>query len=312
MQIKKETGKPKPMNAIFSVLPIILLCLNSAVFGQLNSWEEYIKAGDTAIAKARFADAESAYREALRLSEEFKEKDPRRAVTFIKLAECLNAQSKREEAEILAQRSLSALDQAIRGSKSKDQAGEYYKTETTITILNQAAGIFVANRKYAEAESAYKRAIAIREDGARTIELPRSNEDYLRFMAQQLTQASMKLIDAYDRLAKLYFVQKRFGEAERLYSKSMKILEAEYKVEKPPVAIGLSNLAVVYAAQGKYDKAEGLFARAINIYEQSDWLDKPAVAATFENYSLLLKKIGRQAEASVMFERAREIRARLH
>jgi len=297
----------------FSVLLTMLLCLHSAVLGQPNSWEEYIKAGDTAIAQARPADAESAYREALKLSEKFKEKDPRRAVSLVKLAECLNSQSKGEEAEILAQRSLSALDKAISGSKPKDQAEEYNRTETTITILNKTADIFSVNRKYAKAESIYKRAIAIREDGARTPEAPRSNEDYLKFLAQALTDARAKLADAYDRLAKVYFVQKRFEEAELLYGKSIKILEAGYGVtNQPAVATSLSNLAVVYAAQDKYDMAEQLFARAVKTYEQSKWLDKPEVATTFENYSLLLKKTGRQAEASAMLERARQIRAKPH
>jgi tetratricopeptide (TPR) repeat protein len=300
------------MNNRFSVLLTMLLCLHSAVSGQPSSWEECIKAGDSAIDQARPADAEPAYREALKLSEKFKEKDPRRAVSLVKLAECLNSQSKGEEAEILAHRSLSALDKAISGSKPKDQAEEYNRTETTITILNKTADIFLANWKYSKAESIYKRVIAIREEDARTPEAPRSNEDYLKFLAQVLTDARAKLADAYDRLAKLYFVQKRFEEAELLYGKSIKILEAQYGPEMPPAAIGLSNLAVVYAAQDKYDMAEKLFARAVKIYEQSNWLDKPEVATTFENYSLLLKKTGRQAEASVMLERARQIRAKPH
>jgi hypothetical protein len=54
------------MNDRFSVLLIMLLCLHSAVLGQYNSWEEYIKAGDIAFAQARPSDAESAYREALK------------------------------------------------------------------------------------------------------------------------------------------------------------------------------------------------------------------------------------------------------
>ena len=301
------------MNDRFSVLLTMLLCLHSAVLGQSNSWEEYIKAGDSALAQARPANAESAYREALKLSEKFKEKDPRRAVSLVKLAECLNSQSKGEEAETLAQRSLSALDKAISGSKPKDQAEEYNRTETTITILNKTADIFLTNRNYSKAESIYKRAIAIREEDARTPAAPRSNEDYLRFLTQALTDARAKLADAYERLARLYFVQKRFEEAEPLYGKSIKILEAEYGVTNPPmIATSLSSLAVVYAAQDKYDLAERLFARAVKIYEQSKWLDKPEVATTFENYSLLLKKTGRQAEASVMLERARQIRAKLH
>jgi len=312
----------------------MLLCLHSSVWGQPDSWEEYIKAGDSAIAQARPADAEPAYREALKLSEKFKEKDPRRAVSLVKLAECLNSQSKGEEAEILAQRSLSALDKAISGSKTKDQAEEHYRTEISILILNITGDIFLANRNYSKAESTYKRAIAIREDGARSPEEPKGNEYYLKFLmqvlmegarapeepkgnehylkfpAQVLTDRRAKVAYAYDRLAKLYFVQKRFEEAELLYGKLTKILLAEYGAESPALATGLSNLAVVYATQDKYDMAEQLFARAVKIYEQSNWLDKPEVATTFENYSLLLKKTGRQAEASVMLEKARQIRAK--
>lgn len=300
------------MNDRLSILLTMFVCLHAAAaFGQRDSWGEYIRAGDSAAADARPADAESAYREALKLSEKFKSKDPRRAVSLIKLAECLNSQSKTEEAEILANRSISALDAAIRGSKPKDPAEEYYQTESTVKILNQAAGIFLANRKYPEAESIYKRVIAIREEGARTNKSPKGNEDFLRVIGQVLTQAQAKVADSYNQLARLYFVQERFEEAELLYGKSIKILEAQYGGEKPPVAASLSNLAAVYAARGKYELAEGLFARAVKIYEQSNWLDKPEVATAFENYALLLEKTGRPAEASRMLERAREVRAKL-
>jgi tetratricopeptide (TPR) repeat protein len=290
----------------------MLLCLYSAVLGQPNSWEECIKAGDSAIDQARPEDAEPAYREALKLSEKFKEKDPRRFVSLIKLAECLNSLSKGEEAEILAQRSLSAFDKYISGIKAKDLAVEYSRSEVTIMLLNKAADIFLANRNYSKAEAIYKRAIAIREEDSRTPGAPRSSEDYLKIVTQVLTDARAKVAYTYDRLAKLYFVQKRFEEAELLFGKSIKILEAEYWPETPPVATGLSNLAAVYAAQDKYDMAEKMFAHAVKIYEQSNWLDKPEVATTFENYSLLLKKTGRQAEASVMLERAHQIRAKPH
>jgi len=300
--------KPKSLGLLIG---IIFLFLHTYALGQSNSWETYIQTGDSAVAQKRYADAERAYREALKLSEKFKDKDARIALNLIKLAESLNFQSKNDEAEAFVDRSITALEKTIKSAKAKDLAEEYYKTETSAMVLDKAADIFVANRKYSEAESIYKRIVVMREAAAQIKETPKSNEDFLKFLGQAITNPQAKVADANDKLANLYLIQHRFEEAEPLYTKSIKIREAHYGANKPPVAVSLNSLATLYAMQDKYDRAEPLYVRAIDIFEQSNWLDKPEVATTFENYALLLRKTGREAEASALLDKARAIRAKL-
>lgn len=297
----------------FSILLIGVICfgLYLRAPAQSDSWETYNQTGDNALTQRRYADAELTYREALKLSEKFKEKDPRLAVILSKLAESLNLQAKREEAEAFARRALLALEKAIKGSAPKDLKEDYYKTETSALILDKVAGIFVANQKYAEAEPIYKRLIALREEAVHPKETPKSNEDFLKVLSQVATHAQGKLAEAYDRLATLYLNQRRFEEAESLYVKALKATETEYGADNPPAALRLSRLATFYAMQGKYDKAGPLYSSAVTIFEKSNWLDKPEVARTFENYALLLRQTGREAEAGAILEKAKAIRSKL-
>jgi tetratricopeptide (TPR) repeat protein len=296
---------------LVSFVGIILLFIYTLALGQGKSWETYIQTGDSAITQKRYADAEQAYREALKLSEKFRDNDARIAVNLIKLAESLNLQAKNEEAEAFATRSITALEKASKSPKSKDLAEEYYKSDTSAMILDKAADILVANRKYFEAEPIYKRIIVIREEAANVKESPKNNEDFLKLLGQAMTNAQAKVADATDKLANLYLVMRRFEDAEPLYIKSLKIREAQYGTDKPPVGISLNSLGTLYAIQAKYEKAEPLYVRAIGIFEQTKWLDDPAVATTYENYSLLLKKTGREAEAIVPLNKAKAIRAKL-
>ncbi len=296
-----------------SALPIgiLILSLQVSALGQSKSWETYNQIGDNAITQKQYADAEQAYREALKLSEKFKDKDPLKAVTLIKLAESLSLQSKNDEAETLANRALVALETAVKASKSKDPKERFYKLETSVMVLNKAAAIFVAGKKFAEAEPLYKKVIALREEAIQPKETPKSNEDHLSFLAQAMTNAQAKLAEAYDKLASLYVMQRRLEEAEPFYVKALKAWEAEYGADKPPAAIGMSRLATLYAIQGKFDKAEPLYSRALGIFESSNWLDESEVATTYENYSLLLRKSGREAEAATMLEKAKVIRNKI-
>ena len=293
------------------LIGILYLCFNISAFGQKKFFETYIQTGDNAMTQKQYGEAEQAYSEALKLAEKFKEKDPRKSSTLIKLAESMSYQSKRDEAEALADRALAALDTAVKASKSKDPKERFYMLETSVLILDKAATIFVAGQKNANAEIIYKKVIALREEALQPKETPKSNEDFLLVLAQGLSRGRAKLAEAYDKLASIYFRQRRFEEAELLFVKALKAWESEYGADKPLVAIGMSRLATVYAMQGKYDKAEPLYSRAISIFEKTNWLDRTEAATAFENYALLLKLTGREAEAATKLEKAKEIRSKI-
>ncbi len=298
-------------NSSVCLIGVIWLCLHISAFGQKNSWDKFIQAGDDALAQNRSADSEVAYREAIKLSEKFKENDPRIAATLIKLAESLNLQGKRGEAESSAKSALIALEKTLKASKSKDPAERFYKLEISVTILDKAGDILAANQKHGEAEPLYKTVIALREGAIRPQEKPKSNEDFLTFMAYAMTHPHVKLADAYYKLANFYFNQERFAEAEPFLFKALKATETEYGANKPTSAVILSKLATRYAIQKRYDQAEPLYSRAVSIFEKFDWLDQPEVAVTYDNYSLMLRRMGRETEAATFLEKAKVVRNRV-
>lgn len=286
-----------------------LACLAALAFGQDGKWDARMQAGNDAFARKQYAEAERAFGEAVKIAERFKENDTRITVGLIRLAEAMNLQSKREEAQNTARRAVVALYKA-RATEPKEVAEQLRRTEVSADILERAAAVFEANQNYTEAESTYQKLIAIREDAARSSG-SYGTDDYKKFVGQVLTRARGRVADAYDKLAGLYFSQRRYQEVEPLYQKSIQLREAEFGADSPPAGASLSHLATLYAATGKYDKAEPLFARAIRIFERLNWLNNLEAATTFENYALLLKKTGRETEAAANLAKAGAIRARL-
>ena len=92
----------------------------------------------------------------------------------------------------------------------------------------------IAQRKYAEAEELYRRALAI---SARTL-------------ANQ---------------ANAYQSQGKYAEAEELYKRALAFLEKALGASHPDVAQTLNNLADVYRVQGRSDEADQLEKRATEI-----------------------------------------------
>ena len=105
--------------------------------------------------------------------------------------------------------------------------------------LNNLAGLYRAQGRYAEAEPLYKRALAISE--------------------KALGPEHPDVGTSLNNLAVLYQAQGRYAEAEPLYKRALAIDEKALGPEHPDVATSLNNLAVLYGAQGRYAEAEPLF-----------------------------------------------------
>ena len=278
-------------------------------FGQQADWSRLTNTGDAAMASHQYSDAESAYRAALDIAEKSWKGDARISDSLVKLAESCNAQSKKEEAESLAQRSIASLEETLKTHKPKNASDEVQQSEVSASLLDKAGDIFSANQKYGEAEALYKEAIAAREKY--TAEMGKAKpraEDFYRFMAQSLVQT--KIADENDKLANLYLIQRKFPEAEASYTKSEAIREKKYGPDDPRVADSLNNLATCYAQQGQYERAEPLYTRAIAIFDRSGDTEHPQRITTLKNYALLLKKVGRDAESAEILQRANAMRAK--
>ena len=154
-------------------------------------------------------------------------------------------------------------------------------------LLNQT-GLYLNDRaKYAEAESLYKRAIAM---GEKTLGAEHPN------VATRLNN-----------LAALYWNQGKYTEAEPLYQRAIAIGEKTLGAEHPDLATRLNNLALLYANQGKYIKAEPLYQRAIAIDEKTLGTEHPGVATDLNNLANLYWNQGKYAEAEPLYQRALKI-----
>ena len=139
---------------------------------------------------------------------------------------------------------------------------------------------------------------------------PHNNEDFFRFLIKTAMNAQGSLANAYEKLAALYFQERKFQQAARLYEKSQPIREIS-SADIRPLAQLLGNLASCYAMESKYDQADPLFRRAIALYEESNWLETREALGIMQDYALLLSRTGRTTEAKTMLEKAQAIQTRL-
>jgi tetratricopeptide (TPR) repeat protein len=110
------------------------------------------------------------------------------------------------------------------------------------TDLNNLAGLYHAQGKYAEAEPLYKRTLAIREMA----------------LGPEHPQTAL----SFNNLALLYFNQGRYAEAEPLYKRALAIKEKALRPEHPNVATTLENYAALLRQTGRSAEATEMEARA--------------------------------------------------
>jgi tetratricopeptide (TPR) repeat protein len=299
--------KPVPVIAI-----AVLLLLGSFVRAQEAEWSRWISLGDEAMAKRQYPQAEAAYREALKVAEQHWKRDARLAGALIKLAEACNAESKKDDAEAFANHSVATLEDALKAHKPKNASDELRQVEISASLFDKAGDIFANNQKYPDAETLYRKVIAVREKYAsEKFPAKPNNEDFFRSMSQVFGNASAKVADADDKLADLYRSERKIQEAMALYQKSETLREKQYGPDQPQVAKSLNDLATCFSLQGQYDQAEPLYKRVIDIFEHAEYKDTPQMATTLENYAVLLKRTARDTEAKGILQKASAIRTNL-
>lgn len=248
----------------------VSLLFSTAAFGQSDTWQKLMAAAASKADLGNLSDAEATYRDALVIAEKFGEKDVRLAGTLTKLGLVQETLARHSEATTSAKRALSVLDNSTNsfqdlkpGSASE---ADYYKTETTILILNDAAAIYVAQSNYVEAEPLLKTVVAVRERGAKKRQ-SKSNDDFIGFLVQATTKAIDKLATAYEQLAATYIAQDKFTEAEALYRQALIFLEENAGNDRSNAAKINNRLGELYFKQNKLSEAEGSLVKALTLYQ---------------------------------------------
>lgn len=142
-------------------------------------------------------------------------------------------------------------------------------------------------RQFAEAEHAFRRAIALRERP------PHEPEELVRVLTN---------------LAETYEIQERRADAEAQYLRLLEVREASSGPEHPNVASALNTLAVRYRRWGRYADAEPLDVRALRIREAALGPMHREVATSLNNLAVTYWRMGRLAEAEALHARALAIR----
>lgn len=107
--------------------------------------------------------------------------------------------------------------------------------------------------------------------------------------------------------AQLLQATNRLAEAEPLYRRSLRIIEASYDKNHPRVATQLNNLAQLLQDTNRLSEAEPLMRRALVIDEASYGQDHPRVARDLNNLAVLLHTTNRLAEAKPLTRRGLKI-----
>lgn len=215
--------------------------------------------------------AESRFREALALTEQFKGKTCQEyAATQNNLALMLQLQGKFEESETLFRNSL-ALCEAT-GSQNK---ADY---------LTNLAGLFQDQGKFDDSEKYYKEA--------------------LKYGQNDRVQEAITLND----LGTLYRDMDRYAEAEQVAKRATDILTAQYGSNHSFSAAAMANLGQIYARQGRYDQALPIMKEALTAKEASVGPDHPMVATSLVGLAEIALQQGQLDSAETLLDRALSIR----
>ena len=138
--------------------------------------------------------------------------------------------------------------------------------------------------KYADAESLYKRSLAIWNKAGLT--------------------KSLDFGQTMQNFGNLYLEERKFDEAGPLLAQALTIKETTLGAQNPDLAQVLTLLAAADVFRGYYGEAEPFCQRALGILEKSSPPDYPALIDVMKVYAALLTKTQRQAQAELLETKA--------
>jgi tetratricopeptide (TPR) repeat protein len=196
--------------------------------------------------------------------------------------------------------------------------------------LESLGQVYAAEKKFTDAESAYRRALLIvqRANGEDSAETANLNFDMAKSRldgghpADALPWAR-KALSTWERTLGGNNVQtaaavcltgdalramKNFVDAEGPLRRCADMRELDGGIDSTAFADALHSLALNYAGEGKYLLAEPRFKLAEKIRENKLGLTSPLLARTMEDHAALLKAMGRDKDAERLILMAAAIR----
>jgi tetratricopeptide (TPR) repeat protein len=175
-------------------------------------------------------------------------------------------------------------------------------------------------KKFAEAESSSRRALAIIEKMSDADGMDEADANLSLAAAMvgggheaQAVPIILKVLDVYQSavggfhqktadalclLGDAKRLDKNFLEAEQPLRRCADIRQSNSGMSDLEFADALHSLALAYMGSGKYALAEPRFTLAEKIREKNLGITSPLLAQTMEDHAVLLKKLGRDTEAA--------------
>jgi tetratricopeptide (TPR) repeat protein len=197
------------------------------------------------------------------------------------------------------------------------------------TTLNSLGLVYRAERKFGEAEAAYRRALTILEatygDGTDTANV---NFNIAKVMSEEGHQADAlpyirRALATYERLfgqnspktasalcleGDAFRAMKHYPDAEGPLHRCADIREASGGLYNADLADALYSLAMVYVSEGKFSAAEPRFKLVEKIRERTAGITSPLLAQAMEDHAAVLRSLGRDLEAGKLITISAAIR----
>lgn len=202
------------------------------------------------------------------------------------------------------------------------------------TTLNSLGLVYKAEKRYADADSTFRKSLTILEKayGSSSIDVANINfniatvladqgkqplalpflEKSLSIYTRQLGGNSLKAGSVLCMIGDAHRVSKEWNLAEEPLRQCAEIREANGGVFNGDLGDALFSLAVVYQNLGKYALADPRFKLAEKIREKTQGIMSPGLADVLEAHSAMLKSMGRDLEANKDSTLAAAIRRNAH
>jgi CHAT domain-containing protein/tetratricopeptide (TPR) repeat protein len=221
-----------------------------------------------------------------------------------------------------------AMDAAQKAEKIAESNGDDARTATSLRYL---AVLYESKGKYAEAEAAVQRALALRQKilGADDpavadllVELARLDcklnkqfqaepllVDAERIREKAFGKENASVADVLLERASVLSTERRYADAEPLYRLAIAVKRKVLGADDPDVADAVHSLAASYFDQARYAEAESLYKTALQIDEKFTGPDDPIVIPDLTNLAAVYEKLQENGKASEARQRAAHIQS---
>jgi tetratricopeptide (TPR) repeat protein len=198
------------------------------------------------------------------------------------------------------------------------------------TTLNSLGLVYREEKKYADAENSYRKALGILQKAYGNDSIDVANVSYniatalfdqghqpaaMPFLQRTLVtyenilgSTSLKTASVLCMMGDVHRLAKEYQAAEAPLHRCADIREANGGMQTNEMADALHSLALTYAGEGKYALAEPRLTMAEKIRESTLGITSPVLAQTFEDHANLLRLLGRDKDAARLSSMAAAIR----